>query len=520
MKRYLCLALAMVLALSLMLTGCGDKQQPASSGGGDNQPAASGGTNNTTGGSDTTQPVSSVPKDTVELTMTLVGNKQETDTDLVMEKINEYMADKLNIKLNLQVYGWGDPYEQKINTMLASGEAFDICFTANWAANYYKNAAAGYFLPLNDYLAKYPTIYEICGKEFVDGSALNGINYAVPTNKEKVHNWGYLLMKSIVDEFGIDISKIKTMEDLEPWFDKVKKEKPGITPLLVVGGDSPFQFLDWDRISDDNVPGALYPDNRDNTIVNHFLAPESINMYKKLREYYLKGWIHPDAATMENTAEQMKTGKFFAVEQSLKPGKDAEMTSSTGIEWVQVDMTKPVMSNRETTGALLAIPAASKNPERAFLFIEALYTDAKLRNMLNFGIEGVHYTVNADGRITQTQEGIDRYNMGPGWRYGDQFKDLLLDNEDLDKWEKFKAFNDQGLILNSLGFVFNEEPVSTQSSACKNVVTTYNRELMCGAVDVDPIVKKFEQELKDSGVDALIAEMQRQYDEWRAKVGK
>ncbi|MGB4649095.1 MAG: DUF3502 domain-containing protein, partial [Acetivibrionales bacterium] len=178
------------------------------------------------------------------------------------------------------------------------------------------------------------------------------------------------------------------------------------------------------------------------------------------------------------------------------------------------------MSNRETTGALLAIPAASKNPERAFLFIEALYTDAKLRNMLNFGIEGIHYTVNPDGRITQTQEGIDRFNLGPGWRYGDQFKDLLLDNEELDKWDQFRAFNDAGLVLNSLGFVFNDESVSTESSACKTVVGTYSRQLQCGAVDVDPIVARFEDELKASGVDKLIAEMQRQYDEWRAKVGK
>ena len=76
---------------------------------------------------------------------------------------------------------------------------------------------------------------------------------------------------------------------------------------------------------------------------------------------------------MENTAEQMKTGQFFAVESSLKPGKDAEMTGSTGIEWVQVDITRPVMSNRETTGALLAIPAASKNPEGIPLYRKALY---------------------------------------------------------------------------------------------------------------------------------------------------
>lgn len=281
MKKYLCLALVLVFAFTLTLTGCGSKvtdtpdtPAPATK----DAPAAE---------KTADEPAAStVPADTVELTMTLVGNKQETDTDLVMAEINKYLADKINVKLNLQVYGWGDPYEQKVNTMLSSGEPFDVCFTAGWAANYYKNAAAGYFTKLNDYLAKYPAIYEIAGKDFVNGSALEGVNYAVPTHKETVHNWGYLLQKSIVDKYAIDISTIKKMEDLDPWFEKVKGE---VTPLLIVGGDSPFQFLDWDRISDDNVPGALYSDNRDNTIINQFLAPESVTMYKKLRDYYQKG---------------------------------------------------------------------------------------------------------------------------------------------------------------------------------------------------------------------------------------
>ncbi len=460
-----------------------------------------------------------VPKNKVKLTMTLVGNKQETDTDLVMKKVEEYLKDKLNVSIDLQVFGWGDPYEQKVNTMLAAGEPFDVCFTANWAANYYTNAGSGYFLELNKYLKKYPAIEQILGKDFLNGPAIDGKNYAVPTNKEQVHNWGYLLKQDLVKKYKVDVNKIKKMEDLEPIFEQIKKNEPGITPLLVVAMDSPFHFLDWDNISDDNVPGALYPDNRSNTVVNQFTAPESIAMYKKLRSYYQKGYISKDAATMENTAEQMKTGKYFAAESSLKPGKDAEMSASTNVDWVQVDITKPVMSNRETTGALLAIPAASKNPERAFQFIEMLYTDKTLRNMFNYGIEGTHYKVNEDGRITQTQAGIDKFNLGAGWRYGDQFKDLLLDNEDPDKWEKFLEYNKAGIVEKSLGFMFDKTPVENQISACKAVITTYYKELMCGAVDVDSTVKKMSDELNTSGVNDVIKEMQKQYDAWLAKKG-
>lgn len=513
LKRFICLALVVVFALSMLLTGCGDKKtEPAAV----EKTVESNNASNaeTTAEATTTQ----APKDKVKLTMCLVGNKQENDTEKVTAKIDEYLKDKLNIELDLQVYGWNDPYDQKVNTMLSSGEPFDICFTATWAANYFVNANLGYFTELNDYLEKYPAIYEICGRDFVDGSRINGKNYAVPTNKEQCHNWGYLVMKDKAEEYGLDPSKITKMEDMEPFFDKAKAD--GLTPLLVCSGDSPYMFLDWDRIYDDTVPGALYPDNRDNKIINQFFTPESVTMFKKLREYYNKGYIAKDAATMQNTSEQMSTGKFFAVEQSLKPCKDVEMSQSTKIDWIQIDITKPVMSNRETCGAMLAIPAASQNPERAFQFIETLYTDAYVRNLLTYGIEGEHYTVNPDGRITITQNGSDNYGGGNGFRYGDQFKDLLLDKEPIDKWDQFKAYNKKGLKMNSLGFMFNGDSVANQISACQAVVKTYDTELYCGAVDVDTVLPKFESELKQSGADEVIAEMQKQYDAWLESMGK
>ena len=209
-----------------------------------------------------------------------------------------------------------------------------------------------------------------------------------------------MLKKDLVDKYDMDVSKITSIESLEPFLKIIKDNEPEITPVCIATMDAPFQLLDWDRISDDDVPGALYPDNRDSTIINHFLAPESIEHYELMRDWANKGYIHQDAATMQNQSELMKSGTFFAASQSLKPGKDAEVEATTGIEWVQVDVTRPVMSNRETTGALLAIPAASRNPEKAFQLIELLYTDKYFKNLIDYGIEDVHYKKVSDNVIS------------------------------------------------------------------------------------------------------------------------
>ncbi|MCX7711216.1 MAG: ABC transporter substrate-binding protein [Clostridia bacterium] len=504
-KRCFSLVLVLVFALTVALAGCGSKTE---------QPAASTGTK--TEAKNEAKAEAKPASDQTELTFYCVADSQP-EMQKIADAATEYLKDKLNVKVKAENFGWGDTYTPKINPMLASGQNVDVVFTSNWAANYRVNANAGYFTDLTPYL-KNSKIKEIVGEDFLKGSAINGKNYAVPTNKEKVHNWGFLIKKDLAEKYKVDVKAIKKMEDLEPYFEKVKAGEPGVTPLLSLQMDGPYHFLDWDNISDDDIPGALYPDNRDTKIINQFEAPETVALYKKVREYYKKGWIHPDAATQDNFSEEMKTGKYFATVQPLKPGKAEEMKLSTNLDWVQIDITKPVMTNRETTGALLAIPAGCKNPDKAFKFIEMLYTDKFLKNLFVYGIEGQHYTKVSENVVKLTDN--KGYRAGNGWRFGDQFIDHLLDNEDPQKWEKFKAYNAAGTPLKSLGFAFDNKNVENEIGAVKNVVQKYYKQIFNGAVDPEPALKKWSGEMKAAGAEKVVAEMQKQYDAWLKATGK
>lgn len=451
---------------------------------------------------------------TVKLTWYLVGNKQESDTSMVLAEANKYLKDRLNVELELNVFGWGDDYEQKTNAALAAGDAIDIVFTASWA-DYYENAALGYFKELTRYIERYPAIKDILGESFLTGSAINGKNYAVPANKEKAHNWGFLLRKDLVEKYNMDVSSITSIEAIEPFLKTIKDNEPKITPICIAEMDAPFQLLNWNGISDEDVPGALYSNNRYSTIVNHFLASESIAHYKLMRDWANKEYIHRDAATLQNQLELMKSGQYFAASSSLKPGKAAEINSSTGIDWVQVDVTRPVMSNHDATDALLAIPERSKNPDKVFQLIELLYTDKYFKNLINYGIEDVHYEKLSENVIELIDPENSPYNPDHGWKFGDQFLDYLKSNEELDKFDKLHAYYGEALVMNSLGFVFDKTNVEDEISFCKNVVQAYYRQLFTGALEVEPTVEQFEKELRAAGVEELIAEMQIQYDAWR-----
>ena len=505
-KRVFLKVLTLVVCLAFLITGCGKVTTPV-----DATPDAS-----TVAPSDapsaTPVETSNVPKDTVELTMFCVGDSQ--DMTLIQDAANAYLKDKINITLKYECFGWGDTYTPKINPMLAAGDPIDIIFTSNWAANYRTNAVSGYFLELNDLLPKCPGIEQVLGKDFLNATQINGKNYALPTNKEQAHNWGILLKTDLVKKYGIDVTTIKGLADLEPYFDKVIAEEEGITPLLAVQMDAPWHLLDWNNISDDDIPGALYPDNRNTTIVNQFLTPEAIAQYKQMRAYYEKGYIHSDAATQDNFSAEMSTGKYFAFVAPMKPGKAAEMTQQTGIEWTEINITPIVMSNRESDGAMLAIPAGSKNPERALQFIELLYTDATLKNIMNYGVEDVHYTKIKDNVIKPIEN--SGYVSSGGWRFGDNFKDYLMETEDPNKAALWLEYNKSGLPLNNLGFVFDSTNVANEAAACKDVIQTYYKQLFTGSVDPDATIARMESDLKTAGVDTIIAEMQSQFDAWLA----
>jgi len=501
-RKLLCFTLVLALALT-SLAGCA-KQAAAPA----PEPAEAG---------------SGTALEPVELKWYFIGNGQQEDVALIEEKINEYIKDKINATVKLQCYQWGAEYDDKLRQMIASRQEFDICFTAAWANNYMQNAVKGAFVPLNDerdLLSKYaPKTKALLGEDFLKGSQIDGINYAIPANKEKAHSWGFIIKKDLVDKYGFDLSTIKSLEDLEPMLKVIKEKEPNVYGLEALNGESPYKLMDWDVIGDDKCPGVVYNDSKDLAVFNEFEKPETMALLKTIRKYFLAGYIRKDAATVTDYNADEAAGKIFAATKSLKPGKDAEMSLTHGFDWVQVYITPPVISSRDTMGSLQAISSTSKNPERALMFLELFNTDPYLNNLINFGIEGKHYVKVSDNIIKAGLE-QKKYNPGTGWMFGNQFINYLYESEDPKKWEQFEEFNKQAAGTQTLGFNFDPSPVKNEIAAVNNLWDKYVPALETGSIDPEVNVPKFLEELKAAGIDKIIAEKQKQLNEWAVKMGK
>jgi putative aldouronate transport system substrate-binding protein len=441
----------------------------------------------------------------------------QTDEKKVEEALNKLLTEKINATIDLMPIDWG-AWDDKINLMIASREEVDIIFTAQWNGHA-KNVGKGAFVELGDLIDKYGQgIKESLDPAFLEGAKINGKNYGVPTNKELAAAGGIVYRKDIADELGIDMSNVKTPQDLDAVYAIVKEKKPELTPLYTTAGtfNSHF-FANYDFLGDSTIPGAILKDQDATTV----LPVEQIDRYKEYlnltRDFFKKGYINADAATTQvSSGDAWKAGTVFSTIEPMKPGKDAEIASAAGLtgKLAQITMTEKTVATSETAGSMLGISSTSKDPARAMMLINLLHTDKEINNLLNFGIEGDHYTRN--GEIITATANTPNYNPGSAWMFGNQFLNYVWNTEDPDKWAKFKEFNQNAKVSPALGFVFDSEPVKAEVGAIANVIKQYQRALETGSVDIEKVLPEYEEKLKAAGLDKVVAEKQKQFDAFLA----
>ncbi|MHA6485499.1 ABC transporter substrate-binding protein [Paenibacillus sp. strain BS8-2] len=436
--------------------------------------------------------------------------------------INEYLSGsgKLDARIDLMPIDWGQ-WEDRVNLMIASREKVDIIFTAQWN-KHAVNVAKGAFIELTELLQTYGQgILTTLDPIFLSGSKINGGNYGVPTNKELAAQGGIIYRKDIAEELGINMDPVHTIADLEPVFAQIKAMKPDLIPIYMKQGETfnAHYIGNYDALGDTSIPGILLKDG-DSTIVKpNFETERYVETLRITRNFYQKGYINNDAVTNGTmNMDALMGGNVFAITSSLKPGKAEEIAIQTGLigKLAQKELNAKTISTSETAGSMLGISSTSKRPDLAMQWINLLHTDRYLNNLLNYGIQGVHYE-NVDEHIIRQTEHTKDYNPSSTWMFGNQFLNDVWDTEDPVKWEKFKAFNIGAHLSPGLGFVFDSTPVKAEVAAVVNVDRQYVNALDTGAVDIDHVLPQYEDKLKAAGIERIIAEKQRQFDAYLAK---
>ena len=453
-----------------------------------------------------------------ELNVIVFSDRGELkDMPLVQNAINEHIRDLIQVKVNLTTVSVGD-YVQKTNLMLTGNEKVDLMVVSPFFG-YNSQVARGQLQPLDELVDKYgPDIKNVVGAEYLNAGKVNGKLYGVVPMKDMASGTGLIMRKDLVDKYKIDIGSIKTLEDVGAVLKVIKDNEPDVIPLVPgATGASMLYFQKWyDDLGDGN--GVLPNYDNGMKVVNLFETPEYADQLKLMREWYQSGYIMKDAATTkEDHIDLVKAGRAFAYFSATKPGIEDQETNKTGVPMVNADILQPATTTSAVTSFMWGIPRNAGASEKAMAFLNLMYKDKELVNLLDWGIEGQHYVKVSDGVIDYPEGmngGNTPYPMSMKFLFGNEFFAYTLKGSDPDIWKKMDAFNKSAVKSKALGFSFDSTPVKTETAAVTNVINTYKNALEAGTLDPAQKLPEFIAKLKEAGMDKIVAEKQKQLDDW------
>ncbi|MDR1639201.1 MAG: ABC transporter substrate-binding protein [Clostridiales bacterium] len=448
----------------------------------------------------------SLPPDTITLDYYTIGSP-DADLQQVSGAINKILAEKLGIAISYNKIGWQD-YEDKLRSLAASG-SFDVAF----ANNYSELARQGAFLALDPYLASEGRqMAELIDPVLWQGArAIDGLIYGVPTNKELSVQEHWMYAKELVDKYKIDITKLTTFESLEPYLKIIKELEPLYQPMEMDKNTNNFFALHgYEYVVDKTIPIVVNPSVLPFKAENAFETEACLSIMKTMRKYYLAGYINEDAAL--KVSEDLEQGKLVFWRQASGGIFSANSWSrDRGYKVVSYAVTPPVVTTEHTQGGVMSVSAQTRHPRESVLFLNALNTDPEIRNLFNYGIEGVHYTLDDNGQVEQIFP--LRYS-GVQYTQGNWFILKTLAGEPLDKWEQYKAQNSKAAKSPLLGFTADFSKCEPIISNIKIAAEKYYSILITGSVDAETVLPMFLEELEEAGISKALEEVQEQLDEW------
>lgn len=246
MKKKIAFLLAAAMTAGL-LTGCGDSGKES----GESQSVGSSGESQTAEADNASGDDGATGEDPYEVRMIIAlpaASPSEGEVDRVIGKLNEITLEELNMTLDLQILPFA-AYMEQIQLELSSKSKLDIFTSVSAYGPSWVNA--GYVADMGPLLEEYgqDVLNSYTSPEVATAPSLNGYVYGVPVHKEISQQASVFFRTDILEKHGIDVSNIKTIEDVDALYEQVAALEPGmwmiapdnlgmpeLTPLDYVGG--------------------------------------------------------------------------------------------------------------------------------------------------------------------------------------------------------------------------------------------------------------------------------------------
>ena len=443
--------------------------------------------------------------------------------DRIEEKMDELTLPALNLQVEMQVTDFAQR-SQQLTLAISGGEQLDIVCTSG--IGYNVGIANGYWYNLeeDDLLNTYGSdIIETMGMTDIDACRDNkGVLYGLPQQKENGQG-RYAL--AIVTE---DLKAAEGYMDLVPDYESPCWRVDGLNDLVTIIKALHEANPDKDAYR----PGGVYPwtdidimgdsfgvlaDWGTGDIVSMFDDDSYLETVNAMHDLYTSGCINPNSLTDTTAAAtQVQAGTLSAYSTNYKPNSKIQETNLCGGNDVTIAVGGPDFNAYGTVSGTWAICANTADPVATMQYLNFMYSSPEWNTLFNWGEEGVDFNV-VDGTAQFVEN--PEYNHAMQWLAPGQFLTYPEYGNSTDLWDQYTEFNENAIISEGSGFMFDQTPVLTEYTAINNVYTQYQKSIEYGAVDPGPALEEMKAALEAAGYQKYLDEKQAQYTAWKESNG-
>ncbi len=449
--------------------------------------------------------------DVVTLTWYILGDTTLPDNEEVYQVASDMVYEDLGFRVNIKPIDSGS-YNDKIKMIIAGGEDWDICWTSNWLNDYASNVASGAYMEIDELLNEAPALRDSINEKIWEGTKIGGKLYGVPVQQIMARNAAISMPLEFWEKYNDTLKGVDSYADMGEYLKAYSADYPN-TGKVDMNWQNLCYDLGFDEIIGVAVPGAvsLEGDPNDIKVFNQFDTDILREIAVKRREWTVNGYTRKGTDGNASGSNSKPEEEPFIID-CYKPGYEIMREASTKYPVKVFTISDSYLTSAGINATLHAINSMSKHPVEAIKFLEYANTTPEFVNLLVYGIEGKHYEKVDDVTVRRIENSGYQNN---DWCIANVFNTYVMEGQPADAHAQTKALNDNAKKSKLLGFTPDLEPIKVEIANCKSVKSEYFSQISEGLA-ADPIahLAEMNEKFKTAGVDKIIAELQRQIDEW------
>jgi putative aldouronate transport system substrate-binding protein len=471
------------------------------------------------------------------LNWVMPGPGKQEDADKVWAQFNTELQKKLpNTKVQFDIIPTAD-FGERWKLMSAANEKTDIVW-GGYMIQFGQMIRGGSYKQLDELLDKSAPELKNSLPDWVwNTTRVDGKIYAVPNYQQLSSRRVMYFPKDFSDKYlnMVEFEKVFAANDYmtKETYAEMEKYLAALKQNGSINKGTGFLY-DIFQKGYVGITSNFYAKINDNDykVYDWYKTPEYKLYIDTKRDWFKKGYIRTDVLSNKDIRadDGKKDGSVLWAHSGDKKNLAAyNKRFSIPIDMAYIDRESTIAGGLNVTAT--AISKNCKDDEKAIKLLQLMNTPEgkELYNMLVYGIEGEHYSKVSDNKIEVFE--------GPG---GTKNKSTTAMKYGLTKWVVGNTFNSyetqsdtpgwSEYVKNELdgkakkspisGFLFNTDPVKTELAQIDAIGKEYVDVLASGAMEnYEETFKIFLEKLKIAGSEKVLAEVQKQLDEW-VKVNK